>query len=75
MLNYYDPSLINYEYLPTFIRIGGIFKEEEDFNADNDALAIFLDKGVVLNSDKILISDCASTYSDTLNSCIAFSNY
>ena len=29
MLNYYDPSLINYEYLPTFLRIGGIFHEDD----------------------------------------------
>ena len=25
MLNYYDPSLINYEYLPTLLHFGGIF--------------------------------------------------
>ena len=31
MINYYDPSLINYEYLPTFIRLGGIF-DAIDYN-------------------------------------------
>ena len=42
MLNYYDPSLINYEYLPTLLRLGGIFYPDDLIDSQN-VIALFLD--------------------------------
>ena len=42
MLNYYDPSLINYEYLPTLLRLGGFFNKN-DAVINSNAIALFLD--------------------------------
>ena len=42
MLNYYDPSLINYEYLPTLLRLGGIFRPNDKIDSLN-VIALFLD--------------------------------
>ena len=42
MLNYYDPSLINYEYLPTLLRLGGIFNLSDRVINLNE-IALFLD--------------------------------